>query len=84
MSKYLINVVETYRVDTEPEVETLIAEAKQDKMFALAKYNREYKEKTKKGEVIDAYFKVTLTKAFNLEKEPDRFVSVNYGVDYNG
>ena len=76
--KYLINVQETYRVDTESAVDELIAEAKNSNNFELAKYTREYKEKKSKGEVVDAWYKVVLTKKFTDEKEPDRSVEISY------
>jgi len=76
--RYLISTVETYRVNSESDVEALIAEAKNASEYELAKYTREYKEKKSKGEVIDAWFKVTLTKKFTDEKEPDRNVEVSY------
>ena len=53
MSKYLLNVVETYRVDTEEESEELINEAKSDRSFELTKYNCEHKEKKSKGDIIE-------------------------------
>ena len=55
--KYLINVTEVYRVDSEQEVEQLIASAKADDNFNLVKYNREYKQKKAKGEVVDDWYK---------------------------
>lgn len=69
--KYLINVTEVYRVDSETEVEQLIADAKADDSFNLVKYNREYKQKKAKGEVVDDWYKVTLIKNFGDEKDPD-------------
>lgn len=80
MAKYLTTVTETYRVDTENEVEELIENAKNDGTFELKKYNREYKVRKKGGEVIDEYFAVSLVKCFNDPKEPTTYVSVNYGV----
>ncbi len=76
--RYLINTTETYRVDSETAAEELIAEAKRAKEYELAKYTREYKEKKSKGEVIDSWMKVVLTKKFTDEKEPDRSVEVSY------
>ena len=69
--KYLIQTVETYRVDKEDEAKRMIEEAKSDNHFILKKYSSEYKEKKQKGEIIDTYYKVTLTKAFTDEKEPE-------------
>ena len=78
MSKYLITTTEIYRVDDEIEVQNLIEEAKHDPMYTLIKYNREYKEKKSKGEVVDEWYKVTLVKSFNDEKEPERQINISY------
>jgi hypothetical protein len=80
MSKYLITTTEVYRVADEAEVEALIENAKEDPTFNLNKYNCEYKEKKVKGEVEDSWYKVTLVKSFNSEKDPETFVSVSYEV----
>ena len=78
MSKYLISTTETYRVDTESEATRAIEEAKQDGSYVLGKYTSEHKERKSKGEVIDEYWKLTLTKLFNDIKEADTIVNVNY------
>ena len=41
----MLKVVETYRADSEDEVNDLIENAKADSSFDLAKYSSEYKEK---------------------------------------
>lgn len=79
--KYLTQVTEVYRVESEEEVIKMIEEAKQDNRFTLTKHASQYKERKQKGEVIDAWFKVSLTKTFNEEREPDRFVSIDYEVE---
>ena len=76
--KYLTKTVETYRVADEAEAAKVIDEAKQDKRFALVKYEAVRKEKKSKGEVIDEWVRVTLYKAFNSEAEPDSYVEINY------
>lgn len=81
MSKYLVSTTETYRVDTENEATRAIEEAKQDSSYVLGKYTSEHKERKSKGEVIDEYWKLTLTKLFNDIKEPDSIVNVNYEVE---
>ena len=81
MSKYLVSVVETYRVDTEKEAAQAIEEAKKDGSYILGKYTSEHKERKSKGEVIEEYWKLSLTKLFNDIKEPDTIVEINYGVD---
>lgn len=83
MAKYLVSTCETYRVDTEGEVSRLIEEAKNDNKFLLAKYTSDYKEVKAKGEVIDSFYKITLTKQFTDLKNPDCSVSVDYDVDNN-
>ena len=56
--KYLIQTVETYRVDSESEAEQLIQEAKKDTKFDLLKSSTEKKDVKAKGEIIDTYYKV--------------------------
>lgn len=80
MSKFLTTITEIYRADSEFEAERIISEAKEDNRFTLHKYNCEAKERKQKGAVIDSYFKVTLTKIFNDEKEPQSNVDVIYEV----
>ena len=73
--KYLVEVTETYRVDTEREAAILIEEAKSSqKKYSLVKYSSVQKERKQKGEVIDSWYRVSLTKKFTDEKEP--YVSV--------
>lgn len=79
MAKYLVRTTEVYRVDNEREVETILAEAKNNPQYELAKYSSQHKEVKSKGELLDEYELLTLTKAFNIEKEPDREIEVFYG-----
>lgn len=83
MSKYLISTVETYRVDTEGEVEIMLEQAKNASEYELKKYTSEKKEKKdrKSGEIVDSYYKVALHKAFNDEKDAYTEVSVQYEVE---
>lgn len=78
--KYLIQVTETYRVDTEDQVKEMIEEAKADGRFQLLKYTSQYKERKAKGEVIDAWYKVTFTKGFTDERDPEVTAIINYEV----
>lgn len=82
MTKYLISTTETYRIDNEADVEKFIAEAKESSDYELKKYVSEYKDVKSKGDVVDSWFRVTLTKAFNAEKEPETQVSVSYEVEF--
>ena len=73
--KYLIEVTENYRVDSETEAAALIEEAKQNqRQYSLSKYSSVQKERKSKGEVVDSWYRVSLTKKFTDEKEP--YVSV--------
>lgn len=81
MAKYLTIVTETYRVDSEDEASRLIEEAKKSNQYTLAKYSSVYKERKQKGEVIDAWHRVSLTKVFDDEKEPISSVSVEYDTE---
>ena len=76
--KYLLEVTEHYRVDSEDEVNAIIEEAKTDSLFTLAKYNCVQKDRKSKGEIIDSWYKISLTKKFNDEKEPSGNVVAVY------
>ena len=81
MSKYLVSTVETYRVDTEVEATKAIEEAKNDSAYVLGKYTSEHKTRKAKGEIVDEYWKLSLTKLFNDIKEADTPVTINYEID---
>jgi len=76
--KYLLEVTENYRVGTEAEAKELIESARNDNHYVLKKYSRQYKERKQKGEVIDSWYKVTLTKYFTNEKEPEGNTEIVY------
>ena len=78
---YLIQTQEIYRAESEKAAQDLINEAKQAGEYTLTKYSSEKKEVKAKGDVIDEYFKVTLTKVFTDIKEPDAIASVIYEVE---
>ena len=78
MSTFLTKVVETYRADSEAEAKALIEEAKKDNHFVVSKYNSEVKTVKAKGEVIDEYRRVTITKDITSEKEPDIQMKLSY------
>ena len=79
--RYLIQTQEVYRADTDVEAQGLITEAKQAGEYELAKYRSEKKEVKAKGEIIDEFYKVTLTKLFTDIKEPGERVTITYEVD---
>ena len=79
--RYLVQTTEVYRADTDAEAQGLITEAKGASEYVLAKYSSEKKEVKAKGEVIDEYYKVSLTKLFTDIKEPAEVVTITYEVD---
>jgi phage protein U len=81
MAKYLISVTETYRVDTEAEAAKIIEEAKVDGKYVLSKYSSVKKERKQKGEIIDEWYRLTLTKVFDDEKEPIGSATIEYNTD---
>lgn len=76
--KYLLAVTEKYRVSSEDEALKFIDEAKNDKSYVLNKYTTQKKEVKQKGEIVDEYVVVSLTKIFNNEKEPTDEIVVSY------
>jgi hypothetical protein len=78
---YLISTTEVYRVADEEQAKQLIEDAKNDSNYELVKYSATKKDKKEKGEVVDEWIHVSLVKNFNLEKEPDRYIEINYEVD---
>lgn len=79
--KYLIRTVETYRVGNESEAKQLIESAKADHSYTLSKYSSEYKCTKSKGEIVDDWYRVILTKDFCSEKEPDVTATISYNVE---
>ena len=70
MSKYLIKTTEIYRCDTEKEANDLIDKAKAATEYEVTKSTIENKQTKSKGEIIDEWKRVTVTKVFSEEKEP--------------
>ena len=81
MVKYLINDTTTYRVSTIEDVEALHEELKNDPTFELGSFSYKTKQVKAKGEIIDEYRRVMITKEFTSEKEPDSYVMPYYAED---
>lgn len=61
----LLSTIETYRVNTEDEVTALIEEMKTNAVnYNLVTHASKYKEKKKKGIVIDAGYEVKIGKVY--------------------
>ena len=74
--KYLCEVTEKYRVDSESEAKAFIEEQKQNNAYSMKKYSSELKERKQKGEVVDQWYQVTLVKTFN-----DGHISLSFTSD---
>lgn len=81
MSRYLIQTTEVYRCDTENEAKNLIEDAKKASEYELKKYVSQKKYRKQKGEIVDEWTAVSLTKSFTDEKEPmvQTYVTYNEG-----
>ena len=55
MSRYLLEVTEKYRADTENEALQMIQDAKESSQYVLKKQSYTYKEAKQKGEVVDCW-----------------------------
>ena len=75
---YLIETTEIYRVESEDDAKELVEEAK--RTSTVVKYSCIYKEKKAKGEVVDSWYRVSITKKWDEEKEPCGATKVSYGV----
>lgn len=80
MSKYLIQTTEVYRADSEAEAQEIISAAKAAEEYTLTKYSSEKKEVKAKGELVDEYYKISLTKAFTDIKDPGIQVDIIYEI----
>ena len=78
MTKYLCQVQEIYRVESEVDAAKLIEEAKRDGRFTLLKSSTEYKTTKAKGEIVDEYLVCKATIEFQKEKEADHEFTIHY------
>ena len=74
--EYLIRTTEVYRAANEDEAKAVIEKAK--RTSTVIKYNSTYKCKKQKGEIVDEWYKVEITKEWTDEKEPDSSIKVTY------
>lgn len=71
MGKYLIKVTEEYRADSEAEADEILNAARQEEdMYEIKKSTKTKKQAKAKGEIVDEWFNVSITKIFDSEKEP--------------
>lgn len=77
MSVHLFGTVERYRCDSEDEARAFIeAQRANTNNYEITKYSNEAKTASRKGEVIDEWYRVTLYKNIDSEKEPVSAINV--------
>lgn len=76
--RYLLKAVDTYRVASVNDVETLHEELLNDPAFDLVAFSYKTKYIKAKGDIVEEYQVVSATKMFTDEKEPERTVTVTY------
>ena len=81
MANYLIKTTEVYRCDSEKEANNFVAEAKKNNLYTVTKSTVENRQTKQKGEIVDEWKRVTLTKEFNSEKEPYGIMHVLYSTN---
>ena len=77
---YLIQAVQTIRVQNVDAVEILHKELKEDPRFELKKFEYTHKVVKDKKEIVDEYELVKATLVFNDEKEPMSDISIKYNM----
>ena len=77
--EYLIRTTEIYRAANEDEAKAVIEKAK--RTSTVIKYNSTYKCKKQKGEIVDEWYRVEITKEWDDEKEPCGSTKVSYGTN---
>ena len=70
MAKYLIKRTDVFRVDTESEAKAFIEDEKRNSEYEVTKYSSELRTAKAKGEIVDEWYRVTIVKNCNSEKEP--------------
>lgn len=84
MAKYLIKTVETYRTDSEAEAVELVDAAKRDPRYEVIKSTVETRTMKLKGEIVDEWKRVSITKTFAEEKEPFGSLMPDYRIPSTG
>jgi hypothetical protein len=78
MIKHLIKTTETYRIDNDENVKSFLEELKRDPNFELAKYSSTKKVAKEKGEIVDEWIHLEVTKIFDDEKMPMNDIEISY------
>ena len=80
----LLKKTEEYRVDSEIEAKEAMEKFRSEaaeKGYSVGSCGYTYKEKKAKGEIVEEYYKVTLTKSFTDIKEPSVQTTITYDAE---
>lgn len=70
MGKYLVKRTDIYRIDTETEAKTFMEQQIANSRYEVVKHSTELRQAKAKGEVVDEWYRVTIVKNCNDEKDP--------------
>lgn len=70
MAKYLVRRTDVYRVDTESEAKAFVEQQKTNSKYEVVKHSTELRTAKAKGEIVDEWYRVTIVKNCNEEKDP--------------
>lgn len=70
MAKYLVRRTDVYRVDTENEAKAFVEQQKANSKYEVVKHSTELRNAKSKGEIVDEWYRVTIVKNCNEEKDP--------------
>ena len=77
-----VNIDRDLRRESEAEADALIEEARNNSIYNLTKSSITHKEVKQKGEVVDEYFLVALTKFIQEHKNPTTSINLTYDVEF--
>ena len=81
-NKYLLNTVNTYRVETVADALALRDELQEIPNCELVNFQYTTKYIKVKGEIVEEYQVVKAKLQFNEEKEPEMHIDIDYEVTY--
>lgn len=82
MNEYLISNTLVFRVPTVEDALRLREQLQETNYGELVNFSYTTKYIKAKGEIIEEYQVVKAKIEFNAEKEPDMYITVNYGTEF--
>lgn len=75
---YLLSTTEIWRVPDMEAADALEESLRDQPEYNILKFNKTQKNKKVQGEIVEEWVRVSVTREFNLEREPENIVSLNY------